>query len=158
MRANRLRANRRGFTFIEILIVLIVMGILAAIAITRYVDLKHRALSARATSDLEAVRYAAYSAMYQNGDWPPDAPAGALPPAMTPHLGAGFSFSRPEYTLDWENLGGGGGGGAIQVGVTVTSKDPRLVKALSQMVGNKGPFMTIGGQLTLVIVGPDGQS
>ncbi len=37
---------RRGFTFIEVLVVVLVLSILASLAILRYIDLKHRALSA----------------------------------------------------------------------------------------------------------------
>lgn len=147
--------GRRGFTIIELLTVILVLGILAGIAVTRYIELKHRALSARAASDLESVRFAAYNAMYSLGDWPPEQAAGILPPELKPHLGNGFTFTRPEYTLDWENLGGGGGG--IQVGVTITSTDTRLMHALVQTIGNKGPFMVIGDQITMIIVGPDGQ-
>ena len=148
--------ERRGFTIVELLAVLVVLTVLAGIAVTRYIDLKHRALSARATADMENVRFAAYNAMYSLGDWPPEQPAGAVPPELKPHLGTGFTFIRPEYTLDWENLGGGGGG--MQVGVTVTSTNSQLMHALSQTMGNKGPFVLIGNQLTLIIVGPDGQS
>ncbi len=151
-----MKPDQRGFTFVELLTVIVVLAILAGIAVTRYVDLKHRAVAARATADLENVRLAAYNAMYNVGDWPPEEAAGVVPPALKPHLNNGFSFTRPEYTLDWENLGGGGGG--MQVGITVTSNDSRLVRALAQTVGNKGPFLVIGDQLTLVIVGPNGES
>jgi prepilin-type N-terminal cleavage/methylation domain-containing protein len=150
-----MRGNRRGFTFIELMTVLLVLAILCALAVTRYTDLKSRALSATVTADLDAVRLAAYNTMYSIGDWPPEQPAGAIPPEMQSHLRQGFSFSRPEYTLDWENLGGGGGG--MQVGVTVTSTDAKLMRVLSQTIGNKGPFIVVGNQITLVIVGPDGQ-
>ncbi len=61
---------RRGFTFIEILVVVIVLSILASLAVLKYIDLKHRALSASATADLQAVRLAAYSAWYEHGAWP----------------------------------------------------------------------------------------
>ena len=36
--------NRRGFTFIEMLIVMIVMGILASIAVLKYMDLRNHAV------------------------------------------------------------------------------------------------------------------
>lgn len=150
-----MRDNRRGFTFVELLMVIVVLGILSGMAILRYIDLKHRALSARVTADMTTVRLAAYNAMYNNGDWPPERPAGVVPPELAPQLGAGFTFSRPEYTLDWENLGGGGG--AVQVGVTVTSTNAQLMKTLVQTIGNRGPFIAVGDQITLVIVGPNGE-
>jgi len=51
--------RRRGFTFVEVLVVMIVMSILATLGVLKYIDLKHRALSSSATADLQAVRLAA---------------------------------------------------------------------------------------------------
>jgi general secretion pathway protein G len=96
--------RQRGFTFIEILIVMIVLSILSSLAILKYIDLKHRALSASATADLQAVRLAAYSAWYEHGVWPNEVGGGVIPGGLTPYLPGGFSFTKPEYTLDWDNF------------------------------------------------------
>ena len=61
------RLDRRGFTFVEILIVMIVISILAGIMVMRYIELKHRALTAQATSDMETVRLAAFTKFYDTG-------------------------------------------------------------------------------------------
>ena len=45
--------SRKGFTLIEILIVVVVLGILAAIAIPRYTRARENAYSAAVRSDLE---------------------------------------------------------------------------------------------------------
>ena len=54
--------GRKGFTFIELLIVCAVMGILAGLAVLKYMDLRCRALSAQVVGDLEAIRLAAHMA------------------------------------------------------------------------------------------------
>jgi prepilin-type N-terminal cleavage/methylation domain-containing protein len=151
--------RRRGFTFIEILVVMIVLGILSGLAILKYMDLKHRALSASAIADLQAVRLAGYSAWYEQGIWPGEVGAGVIPGGLVPYLPGGFTFSKPEYTLDWDNFvpPGGGPTGAMQLGVVVTSSNPRLMKTLQNNLGSKGPFFAVGGTLTFVIVGPDGK-
>ena len=59
--------SRRGFTFIELLVVIIVLGLLAALATLKYIDLKNRALTAQAAADMEAIRLAAYGAWYETG-------------------------------------------------------------------------------------------
>jgi hypothetical protein len=61
--------------------------------------------------------------------------------------------------MEWDNFAppGGGTSDAIQVGVVVTSDNPRLMKALVQNLGNKAPFFVVGETLTFVIVGPDGK-
>jgi prepilin-type N-terminal cleavage/methylation domain-containing protein len=151
--------RRRGFTFIEILVVMIVLSILSGLAILKYIDLRHRALSSSAIADLQAVRLAGYSAWYEHGAWPDEVGAGVIPGALVPYLPSGFTFSKPEYTLDWDNFvpPGGGPTGAMQLGVVVTSSDPRLMKTLQYNLGSKAPFFAVGGTLTFVIVGPDGR-
>jgi prepilin-type N-terminal cleavage/methylation domain-containing protein len=152
--------RRRGFTFIEILVVMIVLGILSGLAILKYIDLRHRALSASAAADLQAVRLAAYSSWYEHNTWPADADPGMIPAGLAPYLPGGFTFSKPEYTLDWANFvpaGGGPSGGGPQLWVELSSSDARLMKTLENNLGSKGLFLVVGGTLTFVIVGPDGR-
>ena len=150
---------RRGFTFIEILVVVLVLSILASLAILKYIDLKHRALSASATADLQAVRLAAYSSWYEHGTWPAEVAAGVVPPDLVTYLPVGFSFSKSEFRLDWDNFVpvNGGPSGSMQLGVVVSSTNTRLMKALQDNLGSKAPFFVVGGTLTFVIVGPDGK-
>ena len=151
--------RRRGFTFIEILVVMIVLSILASLAILRYIDLRHRALTTSAIADLQTIRLAGYSAWYEHGVWPGEVGAGVVPEGLTAYLPGGFKFSKPEYTLDWDSFvpPGGGPTGAMQLGVVITSSDSRLMKTLQNNLGSKGPFFAVGGTLTFVIVGPDGK-
>jgi hypothetical protein len=46
----------------------------------------------------------------------------------------------------------------MQVGVVVSSPEPRLQLALENTLGNKLPFIDVGGTLTFIIVGPDGHN
>jgi prepilin-type N-terminal cleavage/methylation domain-containing protein len=151
--------GRRGWTMIELLIVMIVLGLLAGIAVMKYIDLKHRALSAQATADLESVRLAAYSVYYETGVWPAETGAGTVPPLLMPYLPRSFSFDRPDYMLDWENLvpPDGGPSAGMQLGVVLTSTNTRLSHVLAQTLGGKSPFFVIGNTVTFVIVGPDGK-
>lgn len=152
--------RRYGFTFVELLVVMIVLGLLSSLAVLRYVDLRHHARAAQVAADLESLRLAAYGAWYEHETWPSEAGPGQVPADLVPYLPQGFSFSQPEYTLDWENFvpPGGGPSGGMQVGVVVTPSTPRLQKALEQTLGNKMPFVSMGGTLTFIIVGPDGKS
>lgn len=150
--------RRGGFSFIELLTVMIVIGILASIALLKYIDLRHRARATAAAGDVQAVRVAAYSAWYETGAWPGEIGAGTVPPGLVSYLPQNFSFDRGDYTLDWESFvpPGGGSSAGMQVGVVITSADSRLRTALQQQLGNSLPYLTVGGELTFVIVGPDG--
>jgi prepilin-type N-terminal cleavage/methylation domain-containing protein len=52
------RSNRPGFTFIEVLIVMVVMGVLAGIGVPRIRNMKERSYQATLRSDLGALRTA----------------------------------------------------------------------------------------------------
>jgi prepilin-type N-terminal cleavage/methylation domain-containing protein len=54
----RILKNERGFTLIELVIIIILIGVLAAIAIPKYVDLRENAVMASAQATLDAGRAA----------------------------------------------------------------------------------------------------
>jgi prepilin-type N-terminal cleavage/methylation domain-containing protein len=152
--------RRHGFTIIELMMVMIVMGLLSGMAILKYIDLRHRARAAEVAADLQAVRLAAYGAWYEHNTWPTDAGPGQVPADLVAYLPTNFSFAKAEYTLDWENFvpPGGGPSGGMQLGVVVTASTPRLRKTLEQTLGSRLPFVSAGNTLTFIIVGPDGKS
>ena len=154
------RHDRSGFTFAEVLVVLIVISILAGIMVMRYIELKHRAVSAQATSDMENVRIAAFSKFYDTGVWPTPAGTGVVPPELVSYLGTGFTFNRSDYKLEFENFvpPGGGTTASYQVGIRLTTSNTGLIATLAQTVGTKAPYIMIGNDLVVVLVGPDGET
>jgi prepilin-type N-terminal cleavage/methylation domain-containing protein len=153
--------HRRGFTLVELLIVFLVIAVLAGIAIKRYIDLRHRALAAQATADMDTIRLSAYSKFYDSGTWPAPAAPGVVPPDLAPYLGTGFKFDRPDYTLEFENFappGGGASTGLYQVAIKLTTTNQNLRNTLAQIVGTRSPYYMLGNDLIVVLVGPDGNS
>src|SRR5512134_3110926 len=72
--------NRRGFTLIELLIVVVIIGILAAIAIPKFASTKERSYVAKMKSDLRNLATSQEGYLVDN---PGGYYAGALPnPAM----------------------------------------------------------------------------
>ena len=59
--------NRRGFTLIELLIVVVIIGILAAIAIPKFANTKEKSYVATMKSDLKNLATAQEAYYYDNG-------------------------------------------------------------------------------------------
>ncbi len=65
------KTNNRGFTLVEILIVVLILGILAAIVIPKYSNASGDAKRSSLRSSLQAVRGQVELYMLQHGDLPP---------------------------------------------------------------------------------------
>src|SRR5512141_2462865 len=96
------RRARRGFSLIELMTVMAVIGLLAALGIPRYRDMKRRAFYANIATDFNTIRVASYNYWADNNAYPPDGSAGSPPAALIPYLPRNFSFDNGNYTLDYD--------------------------------------------------------
>jgi prepilin-type N-terminal cleavage/methylation domain-containing protein len=148
-------SNRRGWTIIELLVTLVVMGLLASIAVLKYIDLSRTAFAAKVAGEFVTVRLAAYN--YEadhNNMWPAEVGPGVAPPELIPYLPNGFNFVTPTYQLDWENRGSATT--PYQLAIALTSNDARLMNALVHSLGNKAPYFFVGNRLTYVLIDENG--
>jgi prepilin-type N-terminal cleavage/methylation domain-containing protein len=81
---QKLRGNSQGFTLIELMIVIAIIGILAAIAIPNFIAYRNKAYCSRAESDANAVAAALadYFSIPNHTTYPGTDPTAALPDGL----------------------------------------------------------------------------
>ena len=147
------RRARRGFSLIELMTVMAVIGLLAALGIPRYREMKRRAYYANIASDFNTVRIAAYNYFADNATYPPDGSTGAIPPALVAYLPQNFTFDGPQYTLDYDVWPSPLNPTQLIVGVTVTSGDQELVNLVSRNIQAGGMGINVGNGYTYIFAG-----
>ena len=95
--------TRRGFTLVELMTTVAVMGVLASIAGPRYQQIRKRANAAEIVTAMTTVRSAVYQFNETSGAWPATASLGAVPVGLDGYLpGAGVNlFTGPDHQLGW---------------------------------------------------------
>ena len=146
----------RGFSLVELLIVMVVLGILAGLGLLKANDLRNAAVATQVNQEMRAVQIAAFNYYADKEAWPGEAGPGQVPEGLSPLLPGALagSFDREQYVLDYDNVGGEDG---IVISVSATTEDPRLMVKLVAYLGSKAPvFVVNGNRVTYLISGPGG--
>jgi prepilin-type N-terminal cleavage/methylation domain-containing protein len=96
----------RGFTLVELVAVIIVLAVLAAVAVPRYFDYRERAIASATIRDLRVINRAILAYNIDTGDWPVDVNQGVMPPEIANRL-TGNPFRQPAPLggwYDWQGI------------------------------------------------------
>lgn len=155
----RPRMRRRGFTMVEMLTVVVVIGTLARLATPGFHEALLKAGAAGVAGDFETVRVAVLNYHADHLEWPPDGYPGQVPEGLAPYLPENFSFVRQGYRLDWENWTVPDGlpehpeSGTL-LGISIVTTDRELGHAVVDLLGGGMGHYALGSTYTFIIERP----
>lgn len=96
--------RRGGFSLIELLMAVSIVGILAGLAIPNLRNFQWRARAAEVAGDIDVVRVSTNQYNADQFAWPSEVGQGVVPTELNGFLPDGFSFQGDGYELDFERL------------------------------------------------------
>lgn len=133
--------DRRGFTIVELLIVVSILGILASVALPRFHKARAQARAAEIVGAMRAVRIGATIFFDSAGTWPPQAAQGTVPPVLAGYLPRKNLFTGDGWTLRWRRVAVAGGGAEALLVARTT--DPTLCTPLSYLLGGSSATLAV---------------
>lgn len=147
--------RRHAFTLIELLIVVAIIGILAAIAVPSFMRARQRTYITRYVSGLRIVTDAFSMYAAEHGSYPADCQPAVLPAGMALYLGKNFDFTAPTPiggNWDWDYKVYGFTGGVSVVASTFSAADMLDIDTrIDDGVLSTGSFRVGSGRYTSII-------
>lgn len=132
------RSRKQGFTLVEIMIVVAIIGLLAALAIPAFMRSRRRAEVTKVANDLRVFAEGFRLYCLENGLYPPDTHI-TLPAGMTDYIRQDDWDTQPwGGSYNWEGPSWGEGGGYPYAGIALfeTQADAETLTELDEMVDN----------------------
>lgn len=146
--------RRNGWTMIELLMVLVIMGILVNVAVPALRLIRRRAEAAHVIGDIRAIQVAAHSHHAERGVFPPSEGFGVVPATMMPMLPDGFDFRYAGTLYRWHRFALPEGlpafpGQTVLLAVEVQTPSPDLASAIRGLYKGR---LTFGSATNLFFV------
>ncbi len=152
-----IRRSQSGFSLIELLIAISILSILVRVSLPAYKGIQRDALATQALGDFNTVRAAAVAQYEATGAYAVDGPAGVVPGGMAPFLPRNYSFTKEQYSLDWDNyaVDDSTAGAALHgnvLALTITANDSLVGRQILHMVGANCSHWSVGEAHTFVVM------
>jgi prepilin-type N-terminal cleavage/methylation domain-containing protein len=153
---------KNGFTLVEIMVVVVIIGLLAAIGMPTFRQVTMRSKATALINDVRQFTTALQTFNHQNGRWPAETPPGEIPAEMLDAISPVFTKPTPiggQYDWDFDvSPGGIPAKAAVTVltanGFTMTN-DLGLVELIDSMMDDgdltTGNVQYNGGSLVFII-------
>lgn len=136
--------RRGGFTIVELLIVVCIIGLLAGFAVPRVLRAKSKAQAADAVSAMRAVRIGVTVFFDSAGAWPGDGSPGVIPSGLAGYLPNNNPFSGKGWSLTWRQIEVSSGAGTTMVGaVQLNAAEPEICPAASILLGGPSEEVSV---------------
>lgn len=144
-----------GFTLVEIMIVVVIIGLLAALAIPAFSRVQQSAQNNRYISDLRTFAQAFETYAVKNGNWPPNAGTGAVPAGRSGEL-KDAAWTVPKNSIggrwNWDRNAYGGAAVISVANATVSDAQMLLVDAkIDDGDLGTGNFQKISGRFCYIL-------
>ncbi|MGF1483778.1 MAG: type II secretion system protein [Opitutales bacterium] len=126
-RSNKRVRTRKGFTLVEIMIVVVIIGLLAAMAIPAFQVIRQNSQTARFVSDLRVFRDALEMYITKNPDYPIDSSTGAFPTELDGYFNEDLWVNGTTLGGEWD-LEVEDNGVTVAVGVDNPTADLELLR------------------------------
>ena len=95
----RSKYPKKGFSLIEMLIVVTIIGLLASLAVPNILHAYYKGRATKIVTDLRAIRDVAINYNSDNSNWPRSRSWGRIPPEFRPHLPPTTTFDLTSWDV-----------------------------------------------------------
>jgi prepilin-type N-terminal cleavage/methylation domain-containing protein len=148
------RRRKGAFTLVEIMIVVVIIGLLAGLAIPGIQKVQYRSKNSRFVNDLRIFTQAFETYSLQNGGWPPNVGPGVVPAGLSTSLQVSVWTAPTILGGNWNydrNINGIG----VAVSVSGGTIDDARMMEIDAMIDdgdlNTGHFQKVAGRFMYIL-------